>query len=96
MITQHLYRIHPLTPKFNQKPIQHTTTPETHRLDDVGPLEEAVLASGPEGQVTLAVGDQQVVVQRVERRPRQVLLQGLHIQSHPKPFITKNFSNLNV
>lgn len=96
MITQRSYRIDPLTPKFNQKPIQHTTTPETHRLDDVGPLEEAVLASGPEGQVTLAVGDQQVVVQRVERRPRQVLLQGLHIQSHPKPFIAKNFSNVKV
>lgn len=46
----------------------------TYRFDDVSPLEEAVLPPGPEGQVAFAVCDEQVVIQRVEGGPRQVLL----------------------
>lgn len=46
-------------------------------LNDVCALEEAILAPVPEGQVATTVGDDEVIVQRVERRPRQSLLQGL-------------------
>lgn len=46
-------------------------------LNDVCSLEEAILAPVPEGQVATTMGDDEVIVQWVERRPRQSLLQGL-------------------
>lgn len=57
---------------------------EAHRFDDICPLEEAVLSPVPEGQVALAVGDEEVVVQRVEGRPGHLLLQCLQITSEVK------------
>ncbi|KAJ8867289.1 hypothetical protein PR048_031090 [Dryococelus australis] len=49
----------------------------THRLDDVGALEEAVFAPRPEGEVALAMGDEKIVVQWVEHSAAQVVVQRL-------------------
>ena len=51
-----------------------TFTSSTNRFDNVGPLEEPVLAPSPEREVSLAVCDQQVVVQRVKGSACQFIL----------------------
>lgn len=56
----------------------HTGDMGTRRLfHDVRALKEAILAPVPEGQVTTSMGDDEIIVQRVEGSPRQTLLQGL-------------------
>ena len=50
---------------------------QTYRFDDVRPLEETVLAPVPERQVAPPVSDQEVVVEGMEGRPRQILLHRL-------------------
>lgn len=42
----------------------------THRFDDISFLKEAVFATVPECQVTTTVGDQQIVVEWMERGAR--------------------------
>jgi hypothetical protein len=49
----------------------------THRLNDVGLLEEAVFASMPEGEMASSVRNQQIIVERVEGCTRKTLLQRL-------------------